>query len=225
MGQVMVTTGAEDVRWRLEELYSSPDDPEIERALAAALDFSKEIDQRHKGRIADLSPAEFTEMMEALEQHYISSAKPGLYAHLLHSLDTRDHAAGRLVARNREAAAERGVHMVFFGLEVAALTDEECEKLFADPRACRYRHTVEQECRYRNHQPTEIEERLLTEISPTATSAWSRLFEELCAAVRVDLGSGRGEVPLPVALAMLREADRNLREQASHAVAGALRAD
>src|SRR5262249_59430497 len=97
MGQVTTTTGAEDVRWRLDELYGSPDDPEIERALAAALDFSKEFEQTYKGRIADLGPAEFTAMMEALEQHYISSAKPGLYAHLLHSLDTRDHAAGRLV--------------------------------------------------------------------------------------------------------------------------------
>src|SRR5262249_1060651 len=186
---------------------------------------SKEFEQRFKGRIADLGPAEFTAMMEALEQHYISSARPGLYAHLLHSLDTRDHAAGRLVARNREAAAERGVHMVFFGLEVAALTDEQCQKLFADPKPARYRHTVEQERRYRKHQLSEVEERLLTEISPTATSAWSRLFEELCAAVRVDLGSEDGEVPLPVALARLREADRALRERASHAVTTALRKD
>lgn len=221
----MITTGAEDVRWRLDELYRTPDDPEIERALAAALDFAKEFEHTYKGRIADLSPAEFTAMMEALERHYISSARPGLYTHLLHSLDTRDHAVGRLVARSREAAAQRGVHMVFFGLEVASLTDEQCQKLFADPTTARYRHAVEQERRYRKHQLSEVEERLLTEISPTATSAWSRLFEELCAAVRVDLGSEDGEVALPVALAMLREGDRALRERASRAVTTALRKD
>src|SRR5215831_6501816 len=225
MGQVVTTTGAEDVRWQLDELYHSPDDPEIEHVLSEALDFAKEFEQTYKGRIANLSPAEFTAMMRALEGHYISSARPGLYAHLLHSLDTRDPAAGRLVARNREAAAERGVHMVFFGLEVAALTDEQCEKLFADPETARYRHAVEQERRYRKHQLSEVEERLLTEISPTATSAWSRLFEELCAAVRVDLGGEEGEVALPVALAMLREAGRDLRERASHAVTAALRKD
>jgi len=225
MGQVATTTGAEDVRWRLDELYHSPDDPEIERVLTEALDFAKEFEQTYRGRIANLGPAEFAAMMGTLEGHYISSAKPGLYAHLLHSLDTRDPAAGRLVARNREAAAERGVHMVFFGLEVAALTDEQCEKLFADPETARYRHAVEQERRYRKHQLSEVEERLLTEISPTATSAWSRLFEELCAAVRVDLGAEDGEVALPVALAMLREADRDLRERASHAVTAALRKD
>ena len=155
-------TGAEGVRWRLDELYRSPDDAEIERTLKAALAFATEFERTYRGRIAQLSPAEFTAMMESLAEHYVSSAKPGLYAHLLHSLDTRDHAAGRLVARSREAAAERGVHLVFFGLEIAALTDEECEKLFADPRAARYRHTVEQERRYRNHQLTEVEERLLT---------------------------------------------------------------
>ena len=113
MGQVVTTTGAEDVRWQLDELYHSPDDPEIERVLTEALDFAREFEQTYKGRIASLSPVEFTVMMRALEGHYISSAKPGLYAHLLHSLDTRDPAAGRLVARNREAAAERGVHMIF----------------------------------------------------------------------------------------------------------------
>jgi len=225
MSQVVTTTGAEDVCWRLDELYHSPDDPEIERVLTEALDFKKEFEQTYKGRVANLSPAEFRAMMGALERHYISSAKPGLYAQLLHSLDTRDPAAGRLVARNREAAAERGVHMVFFGLEVAALTDEQCEKLFADPETARYRHAVEQERRYRKHQLSEVEERLLTEISPTATSAWSRLFEELCAAVRVDLGGEEGEVALPVALAMLREAGRDLRERASHAVTAALRKD
>src|SRR5262252_3959815 len=176
-------TGAEDVRWRLDELYSSPDDPEIERTLEAALAFATDFDRTYRGRIGQLSPAEFAAMMESLEQHYVSSAKPGLYAHLLHTLDTREHAAGRLVMRNREAAAERGRHLVFFGLEVAQLTDEQCARLYADPAAARYRHSVEQERLYRNHQLSEVEERLLTEISPTAGSAWSRLFEELCSAI------------------------------------------
>lgn len=225
MSQALTETGAEAVRWRLDELYRSPDDPAIEQTLTEALEFAKRFEQTYKGRIAELEPGEFTQMMGALERHYLSSAMPGLYAHLLHSLDTRDHAAGRLVARTREAAAERGVHLVFFALELAALTDEQCQTLFADPSAARYRHAVEVERRYRSHQLTEAEERLLTEISPTATSAWSRLFEELCAAVRVQVDPEGGEVPLAVALAMLREADRNLRERASHSITSALRGD
>jgi oligoendopeptidase F len=223
MAQALTTNGAEGVRWDLAELYSSPDDPAIERTLSEALDFAVEFERQYRGRIAELTPAEFTAMMEALEQHYVRSSKPGLYAHLLHTLDTRDHASGRLVARNREAGAERGRHMVFFGLEVAHLTDEQCSRLFADPVAARYRHAVEQERRYRNHQMSEVEERLLTEISPTGTGAWTRLFEELCSAVRVQLDDG--EVALSIALAQLREADRGVRERASHGISAALRDD
>jgi oligoendopeptidase F len=223
MVQTLNRTGAEDVRWRLAELYSSPDDAEIERTLAEALDFAREFEQSYKGRISELAPGDFAGMMDDLGRHYVSSTKPALYAHLLHSLDTRDHAAGRLMMRNREAAAERGRHMVFFGLEVAQLTDEQCARLYADPDAARYRHAVEQERRYRSHQLSEVEERLLTEISPAGNSAWTRLYEELCAAVRVDLDGG--EAPLATALSMVREADRTVRERASHAITAALGRD
>jgi oligoendopeptidase F len=216
-------TGAEDVRWNLAELFSSPDDPEIERLLADALAFATSFEERYKGRVAELSPAEFVKMMEELEAHYASSSKPSLFAHLLHTQDTRNHAAGRLITRCREAGAERGRHMVFFGLEVARLTDEQCAALFADPAAARYRHTVEQERLYRDHHLSEVEERLLTEISPTSTGAWTRLYSELCAAITVE--TQRGQVPLPVALSMLREADRAVREDASHGTTGALKKD
>ncbi|HZV49304.1 MAG TPA: M3 family oligoendopeptidase [Candidatus Dormibacteraeota bacterium] len=223
MARVLAETGAEQARWDLAELYRSPDDPAIEATLAEALEFAREFERRYRGRIAQLSPAEFTRMMEELERHYLHSARPGLYAHLLHSLDTRDHAAGRLMARTREAAAERGKHLVFFGLEVAQLTDEQCRRLFADPVAVRYRHAIEVERRFREHQLSEVEERLLTEISPTGVGAWTRLFEELCAGIEVELDEG--VAPLSVALARLRDPDRTLREGASHAITAALRRD
>jgi oligoendopeptidase F len=216
-------TGAEGVRWDLTELYRSPDDPQIERTLAESLKFAEDFETRYRGRIRELAPAQFVEMMEALEGYELRSSKPGLYAHLVHSLDTRDHAAGRLISRVREAAAEQERHLVFFGLEVAALTDAEVDRLYAVPAAARYRHTIEQHRRYRSHQLSEVEERLLADLSPTGSGAWGRLFEELCAAIRVDL-DGR-QVPIAPALAQLREADRGLRERASHAISDALHRD
>src|SRR2546423_255103 len=113
MAQTLTTTGAEDVRWKLDELFSSPTDPAIERTLAEALDFSREFEQTYRGRIAELSPAELAGMMGDLAAHLTRSALPAIYAHLLHTLDTSDHAAGRLVMRNREAGAERGRHLSF----------------------------------------------------------------------------------------------------------------
>jgi oligoendopeptidase F len=213
-------TGAEEVRWDLGELFSSPEDPAIERSLSDALVFARDFEQRYKGRMAELSPEEFEAMMDELGRHYQESSKPVLYAHLLHSLDTRDHAAGRLLARVREAGAERGRHLVFFSLELAQLSDEQVATLYAQPGAARYRHAVEQERRYRPHQLSETEERLLTDVSPVGTGAWQRLFEELSAGIMVALDGQ--QVPLSTALARLYDAERAVRERASHAVTAAL---
>ena len=216
-------TGAEGIRWNLDELYSSPTDPAIEAALAQGIDFAREFEQTYRGRIAQLSPGEFVEMMRSLEDDYDRAARPGLYAMLLHTIRSLDPAAGRLVARMREAGAERGRHLVFFSLELAALTEEQVERLYADPDAARYRHTVEQERKERPHQLSETEERLLTEISPVGVGSWVRLYDELEAGINVPLDGD--DVPLPEALSRLRHPDREVRRSTTLAITEALRRD
>ena len=217
------STGAERVRWDLTEFYSSPEDPAIESVLAEGLAFAQEFERKYKGRIAELDPAAFAAMMESLAEYHDRQSRPALYAMLLHSLKTHEPPVGRLVGRVREAGAERGRHLVFFSLELAALTDEQAERLYADPEAGRFKHTVEQERRERPHQLSETEERLLTELSPVGTGAWTRLFEELTTGISVEVDGGRQ--PLDAALANLRDPDRDLRRRTSAAVTESLNAD
>ena len=218
-----LTTGAEHVRWNLDELYSSPTDPAIESTLADGLRAAQEFEARYKGHLGELSPPDFVEMMRSLEEAYERTSRPAIYAHLLHTQNTAEAAAGRLVARIREAGAERGRHTVFFSLELAALTDDQVAALYTDPAAARYRHTVEEARKYRPHHLSEVEERLLTECSPVGIGAWTRLFEELCAGITVEMPSG--EVMLAQALALQRDSDRSVREQAAHATTAALKRD
>ncbi len=223
MSQAATSSGAEKVRWDLTDLFQSPSDHALESTLARALDRAREFEKKYKGRVATLPPKEFAAMMAELEEQQEEAVKPEIYAYLLHSQNTQDAAAGRLLARVREAAAERGSHGVFFDLELAQVTDEHAKKLFADPDAAKYRHHVEEARKFRPHQLTEPEERVLTDFSPVTNSAWTRLFEELCAGIRVDL-DGR-EVGLEPALTALREPDRDLRRRASAAVTAALKGD
>ena len=184
MAQTIRTTGAENVHWDLDELYASPTDPEIEATLKAGMEDARAFEADYKGRLASLSPSQFADLMERLEDFQDRVSRPSIYASLLHTQDTADPARGRLVARVDEAGAERGRHMVFFHLELAELTDEQVAPLYADARASRYRHTVEESRKYRKHNLSEVEERLLTERSPVSTSAWVRLFEELSASIQ-----------------------------------------
>jgi oligoendopeptidase F len=214
-------TGAEAVRWDLSDLYASPTDPAIEATLALALERAQAFEASYRGRVAFLEPAEFAAMMRVLEEDEERAARPEVYAFLLHSQNTQDPAAGRLLARVREAGAERGAHGVFFALEMAHTTDEQAERLYANAESATYRHTVEEARKFRPHQLSEAEERVLTDFSPVGTSAWTRLFEELCAAIRVEV-EGQ-EVALEDALKLLYEPDRDVRRRASGAITTALR--
>ena len=218
-----VSSGAETVRWDLSDLYASPTDPDLEADLARALERAKSFEATYKGKVTTLEPAEFAAMMRELERNEEDAARPEVYAYLLHSQDTQDSAAGRLLARVREAAAERGSHAVFFSLELAQTSDEQAARLHAHPDSARYRHTVEEARKFRPHQLSEPEERVLTDFSPVGNSAWTRLFEELCAGIRIEM-DGR-ELMLEQALTLLREPDREVRRSATHAVTEALTHD
>src|SRR5579859_6085701 len=223
MAQATKTTGAESIRWDLTDLFASPTDAAIEESMAKTLETARAFEAKYKGKVATAPPAEFAAMMAQLESDEEQAVRPEIYAYLLHSQNTQDPAAGRLLARAREAAAERGSHMVFFPLELAAITDEQAAALFAHPEAAKYRHHIEQARKFRPHQLTEPEERVLTDFSPVGNSAWVRLFEELCAGIRMEL-DGK-EVGLEPALTQLRDPDRDARRRASAAITGALKQD
>ena len=223
MAKALNRTGAEDVRWDLSDLFASPTDPKLEAALARSLERAIAFEAKYKGRLATLEPSEFAGMMSELEDDEDAAAKPDVYAYLLHSQNTHDPAAGRLLARTREASAERGSHGVFFTLELAQTSDEQAARLFANPDSAKYRHAVEEARKFRPHQLSEPEERILTDYSPVVNSAWTRLFEELCAGISVDVDGRRAA--LAEALTLLREPDRELRRRASGAITSALSSD
>ncbi len=223
MAQATKVTGAESVRWDLADLFKSPEDPAIEAALARELERAKAFEAKYKGKVASLDPKPFAAMLRELADYEESAMKPEVYAYMFHSQDTQDPAAGRLLARVREASAERGVHLVFFPLELAEITDEQAARLYADPEAAEFRHFVEHERVFRPHQLSEPEERVLTDFSPVGNGAWVRLFEELTARIQVEVDGEH--LPLDIALNLIREPDRNVRRRASGAISEALRGD
>jgi oligoendopeptidase F len=223
VAQTLKSTGAEAIRWDLSDLYTSPTDPKIEATLSHSMERAKAFEAKYKGSVASLEPSDFAAMMRELEDDEDVAAKPEVYAYLLHSQNTHDPAAGRILARVREAGAERGSHGVFFALELAQITDERAARLFADPESAHYRHSIEEARKFRPHQLSEPEERILTEYGPVVNSAWTRLFEELGAGIRVEV-DGR-DLTLMEALTFLHEPDREVRRRASGAITSALGSD
>src|SRR5258708_34317507 len=159
MAQVTKTTGAESVRWDLTDLFKSPTDQAIEATLAEALRRAQAFEERYKGKVVSLPPQEFAAMMRQLEDDEELAAKPDVYAYLLHSQNTGDPAAGRLLARVREPGPERGSHGVFFTPELAQANHKQATRRCPAPESAKYRHMADDPRKFGPPQPTEPEER------------------------------------------------------------------
>ena len=109
--------------------------------------------------------------------------------------------------------------LLFFELEWAALDDARVEELLAGDGLEFCRHHLRSARRYRPHLLSEPEERILSEKSISATSAWGRLFDELTSAIEVTLEE---PVPLDVALSRLASPSREVRRETAAAVTRAL---
>lgn len=215
-------TGAEEVAWDLSDLYASGDDPRIEGDIAEAEAAATAFRDRYYGKVATLSAVELAEAIDERERIESIATRALYYAHMHFSTNMADPVRGALVAKLGEKGAGLETQLLFFGLEWAAIEDGPAEQLLADPALERWRHWLSAQRVFRPYLLTEPEEKIITEKSVSGVSAWSRLYEEVLGALRVDLDGDLEPVSLETAMAKLYSSDRDERRGAAEAVTVAL---
>ena len=213
-------TGAEEVAWDLSDLYEGGDDPRIEQDVEQTEAAAAAFRERYYGRVADLSAGELREAIEERERIESIFTRAIYYAHLWYSTDQNDAPRGALVARLTEKGATVDTQLLFFGLEIAALEDEKADALAASDELQSWHHWLHTIRKFRPYVLSEPEEKILTEKSVSGFAAWDRLFDELLAAIKVDLDGS--EIGFDEAMSKLYSSDRDLRRRASEAVTVAL---
>ena len=213
-------TGAEDVAWNLSDLYDGGDDPRIEQDVEQTDKAAAEFRERYYGRVAELSPADLRAAIEEREEIESTFTRAIYYAHLWFSTDMSDSQRGALVARLTEKGAAIDTQLLFFGLELAALEDEQADALLASDELERWRHWLRTVRKFRPYILTEPEEKIVTEKAVSGFAAWDRLYDELLGAIKVDLDGT--EIGFEDAMSKLYSSDRDLRRRASEAVSVAL---
>ena len=213
-------TGAEDVAWDLSDLYDGGDDPRIEQDVEQTDKAAADFRERYYGRVAELSPADLRAAIEEREEIESTFTRAIYYAHLWFSTDMSDSQRGALVARLTEKGAAIDTQLLFFGLELAALEDEQADALLASDELERWRHWLRTVRKFRPYILTEPEEKIVTEKAVSGFAAWDRLYDELLGAIKVDLDGT--EIGFEDAMSKLYSPDRDLRRRASEAVTVAL---
>ena len=214
-------TGAEDVVWDLSVFYQALDDPQLDADIARLTELVDAFQARWRGKIAQMSAADFVSAYEALEAIYDLRGRLGAFAFLNFSTDTGNTDFQAAVARVEELEAALSQKLVFFDLEWNALDDEQAGAVLVDPALAKYRYYLEAERRYRPFNLSEAEEQIIIEKSVTGSGAWTRFFTQLTSAFRFDwLGD---EVNMTFVLNKLRDADRDAREMAWRMLSDKLR--
>jgi oligoendopeptidase F len=208
--------------WDLEPLVDGRGADAVEQLLTQARDRAAAFSEAYKGRLGELDATALAEAMRELAEIHDMGGRAGSYAMLDFTLDTADPARGALVQKARELGAAIETQLLFFELEWNELPDEHAERVLESDELAFCRHYLRTLRRYRPHQLSEPEERVVTELDVTGSSAFRRLFTEQISSVEVEL-PGDGTTSLEEALSRLQHPDRSVRETAAGAVTESLR--
>lgn len=217
----VVTTGAEEIHWNLDDLYAGDQAAAVESDLRRSDELARAFAEDVRGKLASLDAAGMVAALRRMEEIHDIQGRAASFAFLNFATDMADPVRGALLQKVQEAITQTGTQLIFFSLEWIEVPDHAAARLLADPALADYRHHLESARRYRPYVLSEPEEKIMVEKSVTARSSWDRLFDELCASIRV--GTSDGEKGLDEALAGLHSSDPEARRELAQAVTDALR--
>jgi oligoendopeptidase F len=205
--------------WDLADLYPSPDSARLEADLVAAMADAVAFEAARAGTLAGLSGAALAAAIAEYERIEEVLGRVMSYAQLLFSGDSTDAAVGKFYQSMTERATAISSHLIFFTLELNRLDEAALGAKLADPAAARWRPWLRDLRVFRPHQLDDALEKLLHDKEVTGRSAWSRLFDETVAGMKVTVA---GEsLTVSAALNKLSDPDRAVREAAGKGVGAA----
>jgi oligoendopeptidase F len=202
--------------WDLGDLYSAPDSPAVEADFARAEQAARAFAAAHQGRLASLSGAALAGAIAEYERIEEVLGRLASYAQLLFAADSTNAEIGRFYQTASERVTTISSNLLFFALELNRLDEAALEQKCADPTLAKWRPWLRDLRVFRPHQLSDELEKLLHEKEVTGRSAWSRLFDETVAAMRVPIGGK--ELTVSDALNRLSDRDRSVREAAGRAI-------
>ena len=207
---------AELPAWDLTDLYPATDSPELQHDLGRAGKDARAFSARYAGRIAALSGAQLAEAIVTYERIEETLGRLMSYAQLQFSTDSSDPHIGKFYQSISEQVTTISSDLLFLSLELNRVGEAALADKLRDPALAHYAPFLRDLRVFSPHQLEDTLEKLLHEKEVTGRSAWSRLFDETVAGLRVPV---RGEsLTVGAALNKLSDRDRSVRADAAAAI-------
>ncbi|HEY2662354.1 MAG TPA: M3 family oligoendopeptidase [Caulobacteraceae bacterium] len=211
--------------WRLDDLFSSREDPRVEQTLTEATEANHALIRLKGAFLAARGDAERLGAMIAEGISLYEAATNGLwavgaYASLSASVARDDPAWAKFEGDVRARSSAIGAESLFFTLELNELEEWEIEAaLRAEPAAARFRPWLRRVRLNRPHELSADLEHMLIDRAP-AVANWTRLYDETLS--RLVAQCGKEKLTLAEALNRLSDADPTQRKAAAQGLAKAL---
>lgn len=173
------TLGTTEVLWDLTDLYSGADDQYIKSDIEWCETEAAKIKKASYGKVAELDADALLLLVKRLENLDCALTKLGTFSFLNFTTQMGNAEAGALDQRIHELSSKCGTETVFFELEWNQIDDQQALALLDSPQLGPYRHYLEALRRYRPHQLTEPEEKLLLEKEAVGRNSWTTLFDKV----------------------------------------------
>ena len=207
--------------WSLDDLYTSPDAPELEHDRNTARKDAEDLAVRWEGKLHQASGDELADVISAYESISEKLGRMTSFADLAFAADMTDPAVGQKAQMMRETESEISAKLVFVELELAAIGDDRMEQLYAESLRLReWKPWLRQVRAFRPHQLSNEMETLLLERQPSGRAAWIRLFDETAAGLRFPVGGS--DVSEAEILDMMTDPDPAVRREAGLSRSGIL---
>jgi oligoendopeptidase F len=202
--------------WNLADLYPGTESPQLADDLDRAERQARDFAVRYAGKLAGSPAAQLAAAIEEYERIEEILGRVMSYAQLLFAGDSTTPAIGRFYQSMTERVTAISSHLIFFTLEINRIDEAVLAPKLRDEALARWQPWLRDLRVFLPHQLSDEAEKLLHEKEVTGRTAWTRLFDETIAAMRVRVGAE--DLTVSAALNKLSDPDRAVREAAGKGV-------
>ncbi|MBE9524632.1 MAG: oligoendopeptidase F, partial [Chloroflexi bacterium] len=201
-------------RWSLEELFPTPDGPEIEAAIEQIEIKVGEFEGLREKLDADMDFEEFMDGVKALEEITTLSHRLYYYPGLWITEDTQNQNAQALVARVEQFMAKTQNQTLFFSLWWKELEDAQADRLMSLSDG--YRYWLEEMRNFKPHTLTESEEKIINIKNVNGFSALINLYDAITNryVYKIEIEGEEKEMTRGELMSLVRSSDAELRAAA-----------
>ncbi len=169
-------TGAENVIWNLDDLYSSKE--KLKEDANDLLEGSKSFHEKyHDPKRLFEDPLISLKAIKELENIYSKMSRISQYVSLKFSENTSSQETKKLLSWVENVENEIESNLLFIQIAFSKMNDTEFKRII--DKLSSYRHFVESARRFRNHTLSEREEQIIVYKDSTGSNAFVRFYTQL----------------------------------------------